>query len=171
MEHLSRCSLAPAFFFGGENAMDSITRGKPRESLNGEGPKQQMQSRTPPVAPQLPMDPRMVILFGMLLGAVGGVTLAQVVWKLAGLTVGAVAIAVPVGAIGGAVGGGLVGRITSPHLLVLVMALLVGWSVGALSGGLAWAETGKLAGGFLGMLVGGLTWTVWRLQERKHAKP
>lgn len=150
--------------------MDSITRGEPRESLNGEAAKQHVQSPSPPVAPQLPMDPRLVILFGMLLGAVAGVTFAQVVWKLAGLTVGAITIAVPVGGIGGAVGGGLIARITSPQLLVLVMALLAGWSVGALSGGLAWAETGKLAGGFLGMLLGGLTWTVWWYRERKRAK-
>ena len=137
--------------------------------MNSEGVKQRRQSQAPPVSPPLlPMAPKLIFLFWMLLGAVAGVTLAQAVWKLAGLTTGAITIAVPVGAVGGAVGGGLIGRITRPHLLVLVMALLAGWSVGAMSGGLAWAETGKIAGGFLGALVGGLTWTVWWLRERRR---
>jgi uncharacterized membrane protein YeaQ/YmgE (transglycosylase-associated protein family) len=65
------------------------------------------------------------------------------------------------------VGGGLVGRITRPYLLVLVMALLAGWSVGALAGGLAWDATGHIAGGLIGALVGGWTWTVWLLRERR----
>ena len=51
-------------------------------------------------------------------------------------------------------------------LLVLVMALLAGWSVGALGGRLAWAELGQIAGGFTGALVGGLTWAVWSLRRR-----
>jgi hypothetical protein len=97
--------------------MDSITRCKPRDRMNAEGAKQRVQSQTPPVSPPLlPMAPRLVLLFWMLLGAVAGVTLAQGVWKLAGLTTGVFAIAVPVGAVGEAVGGGLIGRITRPHL-------------------------------------------------------
>jgi hypothetical protein len=151
--------------------MDSITRGDPRDRMNSEGTRQGMQSQSPPVSPPLlPMAPKLIFLFWMLLGAVAGVTLAQGVWKLAGLTTGAITIAVPVGAVGGAVGGGLIGRITRPHLLVLVMALLAGWSVGALCGSLAWAETGKIAGGFLGALVGGLTWTIWWLRERRTSR-
>ncbi len=66
------------------------------------------------------------------------ITLAQSMWRMTGLRTGIFAIALPVGAIAGAVGGVLVGRITHPHLLVLVMALLAGWSVGALGGGLTW---------------------------------
>lgn len=85
---------------------------------------------------------------------------------MTGLTGGNFAIAVPVGAVGGIVGGGLIGRITHPHLLVLVMALLAGWSVGALAGGLAWAEIGQISSGFTGALVGGLTWGVWLLRRR-----
>ena len=90
---------------------------------------------------------------------------------MTGLRSGEFAIALPVGAVAGAVGGGLVGRITRPHLLVLVMALLAGWSVGALGGGLAWAETGKIAGGFIGALGGGLTWAVWLLTGRGEKAP
>ncbi len=147
--------------------MDSITRGGPRNRMNSQEAKQEMKSHTPLVSPpMLPMAPKLILLFWMLLGAVAGITLAQQVWRLAGLTAGLFAIAVPVGAVGGAVGGALVGRITRPHLLVLVMALLAGWSVGALGGGLAWAETGQIAGGFTGALVGGLTWGVWLLRRR-----
>jgi hypothetical protein len=147
--------------------MDSITRGEPRNRMNSEGAKQRMQSKTPLVSPPLmPMAPKLMLLFWMLLGAVAGITLAQQVWRLAGLTAGVFTIAVPVGAVGGAVGGALVGWITRPHLLVLVMALLAGWSVGAMGGGLAWAEMGQIAGGFTGALVGGLTWGVWLLRRR-----
>ena len=151
--------------------MDSIIRGEPRDRMNAEAAKQGMQSQAPAVSPPLvPMAPKLISLFWMLLGAVAGVTLAQAVWKLAGLTAGAITIAVPIGAVGGAVRGGLIGRISRPHLLVLVMALLAGWSVGAMCGGLAWAETGKIAGGFLWALVGGLTWTVWWLRERRASR-
>jgi hypothetical protein len=45
--------------------------------------------------------------------------------------------------------------------LVLIMALLAGWSVGALVGRLAWDETGHLAGALTGALLGALTWGVW----------
>lgn len=148
--------------------MDSITRSKARERMNSEGAKQRRQANTPPVSPPLlPTAPKLMLVFWMLLGAVAGITLAQQVWRLAGLSTGTFAVAVPVGAVGGAVGGGLVGRITRPYLLVLVMALLAGWSVGALAGGLAWDATGHIAGGLIGALVGGWTWTVWLLRERR----
>jgi hypothetical protein len=147
--------------------MDSIIRGEPRNTMNSEGAKQRMQAQTPLVSPPLlPIAPKLMLLFWMLLGAVAGITLAQQVWRLAGLTSGNFAIAVPVGAVGGALGGVLVGRITHPHLLVLVMALLAGWSVGALAGGLAWADIGQITGGFIGALVGGLTWGAWLLRRR-----
>jgi hypothetical protein len=143
--------------------MDSTTKSELLDRMNSEEAKQRMKS----LAPLLPMAPKLMLLFWMLLGAVAGITLAQQVWRLAGLSAGIFAIAMPVGAVGGAVGGALVGRITRPHLLVLVMALLAGWSVGALGGGLAWAETGQIAGGFAGALVGGLTWGVWLLRRRR----
>jgi hypothetical protein len=109
-----------------------------------------------------------MLVFWMLLGSVAGINLAQSVWRMAGFRVGDVAIAVPVGAVAGAVGGGLVGRITSPQLVVLVMALVAGWSVGALVGRLAWGEIGQIAGGGAGALLGGLTWTVWALRGQTN---
>lgn len=65
-----------------------------------------------------------MLVFWMLLGCVAGITLAQSVWRMAGWSTGAFAIALPVGAVAGDVGGGLVGQVTGPHLLVLIMALL-----------------------------------------------
>ena len=146
--------------------MDSRTKNEPIERSNSQVAKPQRNSPLPPVPPLLPMAPKLMLVFWMLLGCVAGITLAQSVWRMAGLSTGAFAIALPVGAVAGMVAGGLVGQITRPHLLVLVMALLAGWSVGALGGGLAWAETGQIAGGFIGALVGGLTWPVWLLRRR-----
>jgi hypothetical protein len=108
VEHLSRCSTASAFFIDREDAMGSITWDEPRNRMNSEGAKQRMHSKTPLVSPPLlPIAPKLILLFWMLLGAVAGVTLAQAVWKLAGLTTGAFAFVVTVGAVGGAVGGKL----------------------------------------------------------------
>lgn len=122
----------------------------------------EVKSQSPPaVPPLLPFAPRLTLVFWMVLGSVAGVNLAQGAWRVAGLGTGAFAIAVPIGAVAGAVGGVLVGRITRPRLLVLVMALLAGWSVGGLGGGFAWGEIGQMAGGLAGALVGGLTWAVW----------
>jgi hypothetical protein len=132
----------------------------------------EVKSQPPPAAlPLLPLAPRLILVFWLLLGSVAGVNLAQSVWRVAGLGAGAFAIAVPLGAVAGALGGGLVGRITRPHLLVLVMAILAGWSVGGLCGGFAWAEIGQIAGGLTGALVGGLTWAVWVLRERRKEIP
>jgi hypothetical protein len=162
----SGCSTAPAFFISGEDAMDSTTTGEPMDVINPEVAKE-VKVEPPPVQPPLlPMAPKLMLVFWMLLGSVAGITLAQAVWRMAGLNAGAFAIAVPVGAVAGAVGGGLVGQITRPHLLVLVMAMLAGWSVGALGGGLAWADIGQIAGGFTGALVGALAWAVWMLRRR-----
>jgi hypothetical protein len=116
--------------------------------------------------PLLPLAPRLMLVFWMLLGSVAGINLALSIWRVAGLSAGAFALAVPVGAVVGAVGGGLIGQITRPRLLVLVMAMLAGWSVGALVGGFAWAELGQIAGGFTGALTGGLIWAVWLLRVR-----
>ncbi len=152
--------------------MESITRGEPWNSMNSEEAKQQRQSQTPLVSPPLlPLAPKLMLVFWMLLGAVAGVKLAQGVWRMAGWSTGAIAIAVPAGGVAGSIAGGLIGRITRPALLVLIMALLAGWSLGALAGGLVWAETGQFAGGSIGALVGGLAWTLWLLHERRNAHP
>src|SRR5579871_4872235 len=146
--------------------MDSTVKGEPMDRSYPKEARRQRKSHPSTVAPLLPLAPKLMIVFWMLLGCVAGITLAQSVWRMAGWSTGAFAIALPVGAVAGAVGGGLVGQITRPHLLVLIMALLAGWSVGALGGGLAWAETGQIVGGFIGALVGSLTWTVWLLKRR-----
>jgi hypothetical protein len=125
----------------------------------------------PPSTPlaRLPLAPRLMLAFWMLLGSVAGINLALGIWRVAELSVEAFALAVPVGALVGAVGGGLVGQITKPRLLVLVMAMLAGWSMGALVGGFGWAELGQIAGGLTGSLTGGLIWAAWLLSGRGSA--
>jgi hypothetical protein len=136
--------------------------GEPMGRVNPAMANREVKASPPPAAPPLlPLAPRLMLAFWALLGAVAGINLAQVLWRLAGVSTGAVTVAVPVGAVAGAVGGGLVGLITGPRLLVLIMALLAGWSVGALVGRLAWDETGHLAGALTGALLGALTWGVW----------
>jgi hypothetical protein len=151
--------------------MDSTTQRGPRNGGPCEEAKPSVKTNTPsPLPPLLPLAPKLMLMFWMFLGAVAGVKLTQGVWRMAHWSTGDIAIAVPAGAVAGAVAGGLIGRITRPSLLVLIMALLAGWSLGALAGGLVWAETGQLSGGSIGALVGGLTWTLWLLRERRSAK-
>ena len=150
--------------------MDSTVKREPMDRSYPKAARRLRKSQLSPVAPLLPLAPKLMLVFWMLLGCVAGISLGQSVWRMAGWSTGSFAIALPVGAVAGAVGGGLVGQISRPHLLVLIMALLAGWSVGALGGGLAWSEMGQLAGGFVGALAGGLTWTVWLLR-RKNESP
>lgn len=150
--------------------MDSTTQRGLRDGSTGEQANLRVNANSPAAPPPLlPLAPKLMLVFWMLLGAVAGVKLAQGVWRMAGWNTGAVAIAVPAGAVAGAIAGGFIGRITRPSLLVLIMALLAGWSLGALAGALAWAETGQFAGGSIGALVGGLTWTLWLLREHRSA--
>lgn len=152
--------------------MDSTIQRGLRDGNPSEEAKPQGKANAPSVPPSLlPLAPKLMLVFWMLLGAVAGVKLAQGMWRMAGWSTGAIAIAVPTGAVAGSIVGGLIGRITRPSLLVLIMALLAGWSLGALAGGLVWFETGQLAGGSIGALVGGLTWTLWLLRERRNANP
>ena len=151
--------------------MDSTTKNERMHTIDPEASGTGKSEPSPVQPPLLPIAPKLMLVFWMLLGAVAGISLAQGVWRMAGWKAGAFAIALPVGAVAGAVGGGLVGQITRPHLLVLVMATLAGWSVGSLGGGLAWAETGQIAGGFTGALVGGLIWAVWLLTARGEKAP
>jgi hypothetical protein len=156
-----------AFFVYVEDELDSNNQAETMDRINSEVAKQEVKSPPPAVPP--PSSPDGAEVDAGLLdahGAVAGITLAQSIWRVVSLTVGAFAIAVPVGAIAGAVGGGLVGQIARPHLLVLIMAMLAGWSVGGLCGGYAWAETGQLAGRFTGSLVGAFIWAAWFLNRR-----
>ncbi|HTU89227.1 MAG TPA: hypothetical protein VMF69_03940 [Gemmataceae bacterium] len=150
--------------------MDSATQRGSSDGISCEEAKPSEKTNSPSASPPLlPLAPKLMLLFWMLLGAVAGVKLLQGIWRMAGWDTGATAIAVPAGAVAEAIAGGLIGRITRPSLLVLIMALLAGWSLGALAGGLVWAETGQFAGGSIGALVGGLTWTLWLLRERRSA--
>ena len=151
--------------------MDSTAKGEPIDRSYPKVARRQRKTQAPSVAPLLPSAPKLMLVFWMLLGSVAGITLAQSVWRMTGWSTGAFAIAVPVGAVAGTVGGGLVGQITRPSMLVLIMALLAGWSVGALCGGLVWAETGQIPGGFVGALAGGLTWTVCLRRRRENEIP
>jgi hypothetical protein len=163
-------SAASAFFIRRKDVMDSTTQREPGNGSPCEEAKPSVKTNTPSALPPLlPLAPKLMLMFWMLLGAVAGVKLVQEIWRMAHWSTGDIAIAVPTGAVAGSIAGGLIGRITRPSLLVLIMALLAGWSLGALAGGLVWAETGQLAGGAIGALVGGLTWTLWLLRERRSA--
>jgi hypothetical protein len=168
VEHLSGYPPRRLFFIGRKDAMDSTTQRIPKDGIPCEETEPRVETNTPSAPPPLlPLAQKLMLLFWMLLGAVAGVKLAQGVWRMAGWSTGDLAVAVPAGAVAGAVAGGLIGRITRPSLLVLIMALLAGWSLGALVGGLVWAETGQFAGGSIVALAGGLIWTLWLLRERQ----
>src|SRR5579871_6494301 len=115
--------------------MDSTTQRGSRDGNTCEQASSRVNANSPAVPPPLlPLAPKLMLVFWMLLGAVAGVKLAQGVWRMAGWNTGAIAIAVPAGAVAGSIVGGFIGRINRPSLLVLIMALLAGWSLGALAG-------------------------------------
>jgi hypothetical protein len=109
------------------------------------------------------LAPKVMILCGLLLGAVAGINCARRLWLVFGWKVGDIAIAVPVGAV------------TRPAVLVLRMALLAGWSVGATAGKLAWGPAGEMGGQFTGALAGLAGWLAWLLlargKKQKEAPP
>jgi hypothetical protein len=102
-----------------------------------------------------------MMAFWMLLGGAAGIRVAQSLWRILELGGGAVSIAVPVGGVIGAIGGGLLGLISSPRLLVLLMAVFAGSAAGAVAGKVAWGEVGEIGGQLAGALVGGIAWAVW----------
>jgi hypothetical protein len=103
----------------------------------GSGPQ------TPPVPP--PLAPLMMMIFWALLGSAAGIKLTQSIWQLVGWTGGEVSVAVPVGGAVGAICGALLGLITSPRMLVLLMAVFSGSSAGSVAGQLPWATSGGSA--------------------------
>ncbi len=108
-----------------------------------------------------PVAPLLMMVFWALLGASAGVRFTQGGWQLLGWTEGQVSVAVPVGAAVGAVGGALLGLVTSPRLLVLLMAVFAGSSAGSVVGQLPWGDVGRVGGQFAGALVGVAAWATW----------
>lgn len=101
--------------------------------------RQDGQGTTPPSPP--PLAPLLMTAFWALLGGAAGVKLTQSVWQFLGWTDGEVSVAVPVGGAAGAICGALLGLITSPRLLMLLMAVFAGSSAGAVAGQLPWGGT------------------------------
>lgn len=119
-----------------------------------------------PASDPLPA-PRIMILFGLLLGAVAGTNFAQFLWRFLGWEVGAISIAVPVGGGIGAACGALVGWVTRPATLVLLGAVFAGWAVGATAGRIAWGSIGEMGGQFTGALAGLAVWACWLFAARR----
>ncbi len=111
--------------------------------------------------PSLPVAPRLMLIFGVLLGGVAGINFVQFLWKMFGWTVGRYSIALPVGAVLGACGGALAAKISDPCVLVLFAGLFAGWATGNTAGKQAWGDVGALAGQFIGAAVGVLAWLAW----------
>ena len=111
----------------------------------------------------LPAPPAKLLMmaFWALLGAAAGIKFTQGVWQLLGWAAGEVSVAVPVGGVVGAVGGALLGLITSPRLLILLMAVFAGTSAGAVAGQLAWGDVGRIGGRVACGLVGAAAWVAW----------
>lgn len=113
-----------------------------------------------------PLAPLMMVAFWMLLGGAAGIRIAQSIWHLLGVDVGAVAIAVPLGGTIGAAAGGLLGLISNPRMLVLLMAVFAGSAAGAVAGKVPWGEIGEVGGQIAGGVVGGIAWATWLMIER-----
>lgn len=118
-----------------------------------------------PVPPAL--APVLMMVFWALLGGAAGIRILQTIWRLFGVEIGEVAIAVPVGGVVGALAGALLGLISNPRMLVLLMAMFAGSAAGAVAGELAWRDIGRIGGQVAGGLVGGIAWATWLLIERR----
>jgi hypothetical protein len=117
-----------------------------------------------------PLAPVLMTAFWMLLGGAAGINAAQGLWRLLGLGGGEMAIAVPVGGGAGALVGALLGLISSPRLLVLLMAMFAGAAAGGVAGKLPWGATGEVGGQVAGGLVGGAAWAVWLFLGRGQGR-
>jgi hypothetical protein len=82
----------------------------------------------------------------MLLGGSAGVKIMQSIWRVLGVDIGEVSIAVPIGGAVGALAGALLGLISNPRLLVLLMAVFAGSAAGGVSGRIPWGEIGEIGG-------------------------
>ena len=85
------------------------------------------------------------------------------IWRIRGVEVGVLTIAVPVGGTVGALAGALLGLIQNPRLLVLLMAVFAGGSASGVAGQLPWGDIGQIGGQLAGGLGGGIAWGIWLL--------
>jgi hypothetical protein len=134
----------------------------------------EMPFATPPTVQ--PMAPVLLMMaFWMLLGGASGIRVAQSIWQLLGWEAGDVSVAVPVGGVVGAAVGAALAQISSPRLLVLLMAVFAGASAGGVAGKIPWGEIGEIGGQVVGGLVGGIAWPVWlfigRTKEPARTQP
>jgi hypothetical protein len=119
-----------------------------------------MPFATPPTLP--PMAPVLLMTaFWMLLGGASGIRVAQSIWQLLSWEAGDVSVAVPLGGVIGAAVGAALGQISSPRLLVLLMAVFAGAAAGGVAGKIPWGEIGEIGGQVAGGLVGGIAWAAW----------
>lgn len=118
-----------------------------------------------PISPLL--APVLMMCFWMLLGGAAGIKIVQGIWHFLGVSIGEVAIAVPVGGVVGALAGALLSFIQNPRWLVLLMAVFAGSAAGAVTGKVPWGEIGEIGGQVIGGLIGGIAWAVWLVTERK----
>ena len=119
---------------------------------------------TSPIPPVL--APILMMVFWMLLGGAAGIKIMESIWRVLGVEVGKVTIAVPIGGAVGALAGAFLGLIQNPRLLVLLMAIFAGASAGGVAGQLPWGDVGQIGGQFAGGLVGGIAWAIWLLMGR-----
>jgi len=110
----------------------------------------------------------MMMIFWALLGSAAGIKLTQSIWQLVGWSGGEVSVAVPVGGAVGAICGALLGLISSPRMLVLLMAVFAGSSAGAVAGQLPWGDVGRIGGQVAGGLLGGIAWATWLYFGRRR---
>lgn len=115
-------------------------------------------SPLPPV-----LAPILMMIFWMLLGGAAGIKMMESIWRVCGIEVGELTIAIPIGGAVGALAGALLGLIKNPNLLVLLMAVFAG----GVAGQLPWGDVGQIGGQIAGGLVGGIAWAVWLLMGRR----
>lgn len=132
-----------------------------------EQPVPDVAMSTAPIPPV--SAPVLMMAFWMLLGGAAGVKIMQSVWRLLGLGVGEVAIAVPVGGAVGALVGALLGLIRNPRSLVLLMAMFAGAAAGGVAGMVPWGDVGEIGGQVAGGLVGGIAWAAWLFHGAREA--
>ena len=143
----------------GMTTMSDVSSTPPTLPPAGEDSKPAPELATSLVPPNL--APWLMMAFWMLLGAAAGIRLVNGLWHAFGLGTGGTSVAVPIGGVAGATAGAALGRITSPRLLVPLMAIFAGSSAGGVASELAWGDIGRIGGQVVGGLLGGIAWATW----------